>query len=534
MSIDGSKKDALDDFWDISKLVPEKKKSYTPAPTARVSNTAFDTVSTDKNAEEPSTVIKRYVSPNAAAQKLHNEREYRGTETYSPDDSLVHLVTVKWLVCKYNYYNTFLNDAVRYMRVDGEACEYVPFFSYLPQYDQMNASQRAYYFWFRSSVLSERYIKTDYGYLFLLIYEIINLGKRLDTSVAQKTLTSLWNEYRTDFPAINSKLAMWICDYSFIHHLPPPDNASPEMIRSMPSLGEFYVKMPKGDMMGCARTLMKYCSSYDYRTSKFAVGENAEIFDTHIIRGLCEALLNYDEILARLGALSGEDSLVERDAYVGALVSYEQRCRIEVRYCSFSRSNELRFLVGDVIKYCENKIRGHIGVKSKMTVYSVNADLKRVLDRYFEENLPPVRAKRSVERKEEYEVLYDTPKKKLSLTDALRIEEESWQTTEELVSAFDDDGETDSIEIEEVVRELRLPEAERMSEDPFAEYRNVIKATMLDPRSFSAFARDRGILTDALIDRINEIAYEEIGDVLIEDDGEGNCSVIEDYRYLFE
>ena len=71
------------------------------------------------------------------------------------------------------------------------------------------------------------------------MYELLNLGDRIDTLKAQHMLTEIWKAYHADFPVLGSKLGIWICDYSILHHLPPPANANSELLKSVYSLKEF-------------------------------------------------------------------------------------------------------------------------------------------------------------------------------------------------------------------------------------------------------------------------------------------------------
>ena len=48
------------------------------------------------------------------------------------------------------------------------------------------------------------------------------------------------------------------------------------------------------------------------------------------------------------------------------------------------------------------------------------------------------------------------------------------------------------------------------------------------------FARSRGEMMDSIADRINEIAADVFGDVLLEECDDGGYAVMEDYRSMFE
>jgi hypothetical protein len=133
-----------------------------------------------------------------------------------------------------------------------------------------------------------------------------------------------------------------------------------------------------------------------------------------------------------------QDSRTKRDAFTGALCCPQVKKSIEIEYCSFSHSHELRFIITDILKYAENRIRAHIGVKSRISVSVLPDGIKRLADEYFASELPIRVAHPSIpEEIPEYEKLYEPSSSGLSLESAAMIEELSWETTEKLVEAFD-------------------------------------------------------------------------------------------------
>ncbi len=528
----------LDDFWNISELVP-RKHTYVSHPRSVEAVEITDNARKEETSDpSDSTIIKRYIPPHSGSSELTKKALFEYVGGYSQTDSLIHNVKIYKYKTTYNYYGTFLKNAIEYMDTEGSPCDYVPFFSYVPQYDQMSVAQLSYYFWFRHNARNGVSIKTDYGYLFLYIFELLNLGTRIDVKKTQYILMYLWNEYNGVFPAVSARLADWICDYSLLHRLPPPINISSDIIKKVISLREYYISIPKNDTDRCARTLMRYCSSYDYRSSKFYTEQNKELFDKYIHGALAVAVRFYSSDGNILSGLDLDDSMITRDVYAGAVCVSDEKYRIEVSYCSFSRSNELRFLVGDIIRYAENKLRAYIGIKSKMTVYSVTVELRHILDEYFTASLPSKRTSKKTAERQEYDVLYDIPKKPLSISDAAKIEAGSWETTKELISAFDaDDWDDEEItpdsspEIEQIKPDVTVdPTAADVESDPFGKYRTLITSLLNGEQlAISDFAKRIGKLPDAVVDEINEIAYDAFGDLLIEDDGMGGYSVIEDY-----
>ncbi|MBQ8331786.1 MAG: TerB N-terminal domain-containing protein [Clostridia bacterium] len=535
------KKAELDSFWDISSLIPKRSFSFgIPVDTSPKEIRGEQGAPNGGGSSSDGTVITRYIPPHSPDGGLSRVREeFEPEVSYAPEDSLIHRVILKRKKSAYQYYQEFMADALRFLDRRGDPCDCVSYFSYVPQYNQLNKAQLSYYFWFRDSVGRGSFPKTDYSYILLYIYELINLGDRLDVKESQRRLTALWREYHTSFPSLSGKLADWICDFSLIHRLPPPTEGGRELAEKVLALKEFYIAMPRGDERGCARSLLHFCTSYDFRGSKFYAGEHEALFDTHIFEALVRAVRYYSADGRLLSGISFNDCRLERDAYAGALCTAETRYRIEVEYCSFSRSNELRFLVGDIIKYSENKLRNHIGVKSKMTVYSLPNEVRDLLDAYFAEVLPSRRIKAAKEPAP-YEALYEVPAKPLSLSDAARIERESWNTTYELIEAFEEvpvllppSEDTVAEPKRESEVSARTEEGNELRRCLGARWQMLRRLSLGDSSALIEEAREKGKMPDSLAEEINELAFEVLGDVLIES-ADGSYRIIEDYIELLE
>lgn len=229
-----------------------------------------------------------------------------------------------------------------------------------------------------------------------------------------------------------------------------------------------------------------------------------------------------------------------RDAYTGALCSFRNKRKLEVEYCSFSRSHEIRFLVTDLIKYTENRVRAVLGIRSRLTVYALPNSIRAMADVALESVLPAVGAGQ-FKRKEApaaYEKLYDLPRQPLSIAAAEAIEQQSWQTTRRLVEAFEED----EMEVEAVPPALmppvELPAFEdadaRTEDDVFEPYLDFLRGALEESREKQrAFASMLGKPADVIADEINELAADHLGDILLESDG-SVYTVLEDYRDMAE
>lgn len=543
------RRDELDKFWEIDDLIPKRRA---PHYTADNETTEIELPPPNRpnNAQPKSPtqepIPARDQSPKTRFIPPHGPEEERTRPQpmleYTPDNALIRRVRIYPWKMEYRYYEGFLRDANRLYRVVGEECQRVPFFSYVPQYAQMNRPQLEWYLWWRESARQGDYLDTDYSYVLLYVYEILNLSDVMDAARSQRILCELWLRYRSIYRQLDSYLPDWICDYSLIHQLPSPDRSFGITVSDvMPhaTLKEFFV--PSGGENGYLTALLAFCSNYDYRKSKFYTKENADLFD----RVIPEAVGRVTKSLSQNGKLFAtagmDDSKMLRDAYSGGLCAYRNKRRIEVEYCSFSRSHELRFLITDVVKYTENKIRCAIGVRSRLSVYALPVPLRDLLDRYCEEALP--RRSSCVSKKNdpepaEYEHLYDLPRTELSLSHAVSIERASWETTERLVEAFEEENE----DFEEKAVVIPVPSAEAVptpeapdsknfsaSSDPWEPYRAYLSALCAEDAAKAREAVLRaGLPEEVLADEINALAADLLGDILLEEADQG-FSVIEDY-----
>ena len=286
--------------------------------------------------------------------------------------------------------------------------------------------------------------------------------------------------------------------------------------------------------------------------------------------------------------------VVTRYSYSGALCAYDQKRKITVEYKSCMRSPELRFLVTDLMKYIENQIRSLLGIKSRFHVQRLDPQVKSAIDRYF----APYRRKAVLVKKEqeipEYERQYDAVEQGFDAEKAMKIEAMAWNTTDLLTAAFSQEDSTpmmsdrirtvqwgteDAIEIresgaaaaartegetapgsrEETIRdryaEPAMNSAKEMQslsdsleyglhENTSRQHENTASDEVLQTafgflldgniQAFSAYAARLNMLPETLAERLNDAAYERLGDVAVETDGSGDFFLLPDYREEIE
>ena len=535
MKEENGKKKVQDDFWNLDSIVPKKRgasafdqKRTEPTdieiPLPQKNETSASSPLTEKI--EQGSVITRYIHPNTP----ESERKAPPDEEYVPGNSLIHKVRLYSWKSPYPYYDGFRKAAIYYYNKSCATPVKEPYFSYMPQYSQLNDKQLATYLWFRGEVRRGNYPEVDYSYVLLLICETINLSDKVPPEKSLDLLSRIWLNYRSEYPRLDVQLSEWIFDLCLIKKLSPPTSILDEVGKALPStagLREFYADSV-GNADAFTSLLLCHCSNYNYRKSKFAVGENLPLYEKHM-PGVLRYIVSKSNDPSRPFEAAGllmQDSKTKRDAFTGALCCPQVKRGIEIEYCSFSHSHELRFIITDILKYAENRIRAHIGVKSRISVSVLPDGIKRLADEYFASELPIRVSHPSVpEEIPEYEKLYEPTSSGLSLESAAKIEELSWETTGKLVDAFE-------VEIPEAIIEPDpepVPEEaslwDMLDENELA----FISAALAENFALqSSIASRVGSLPDIIADKINTLAADTMGDILLEDIG-GGYAVLEDY-----
>ena len=573
-----------DDFWNVEDLLPQRSPRRPAPPRPTPEAVELDLTLSPQNTPSESRSIASAVAAvpltvtRESAPPDPGREEDKPLLEYIPGGALLHRVRVYGWQANYHYFDQFADDAVRYaaMKPPAEARRET-FFSYFPQYIQMGRRATAWYLYWREGVRRGVYADTDYAYILLYLFELMNLPAD-EPATARRyrdLMANVWMAYRRSYPQLDHYMCEWLCDYCLIHALPAPvdllASALDDIIMGS-RLKEFYlssaVRVPEeggtDTALETARILMRHCCQYDYHKSKFASGEHKELFDSIIPAALASTLPLLLGEGERKPVITMLDSTLTRDAYTGALCSYRNKRRIEVAYTSFSRSHELRFLMGDMVKHVENRLRGWIGVRSKLSVMALPIPLRDALDAYLAPLAPaktavPVK-KREAERPA-YEALYDLPSKPISTEEAAAIEADSWETTRILVEAFEEGetsreavspsldlgtGETDGSASDTAAPVLpdgdglwaggmsssSASETDGSGAFQLAPYRDFLAAALdADIAALKRAAAALGKMPDAVADAINALTADgELGDIILEDDGMGGYVVLEDYR----
>ena len=523
-----------DDFWDIGKLIPKKK-------TSRLSPFASKPAVKDFYAEAPKAAAE---DSRSEERKLNldgmRKFEYGEEKVYYPENTLIKSITVKKFKEKYDFYEGFRKSAILYYDCPGEKCDFAQFYSYMPQYSQLNKAQKSYYFYWRHQMRQGKYIRTDYSYLYLYVYEIINLPDKVEPERGVELLCRLWKEYRKSLPRIDMYFSVWVMDYCLIHGLPCPISELQDfifdVIRSSDFKEYYFTDIGKSGREG-VWSLIAYLSDYDWHRGYNSIvgkegdadfNKRSDIYKT-LLEGSMRVILPSVWQACMKAKEDGKLMKISRTAFPNTLCTHTVKSRLEIEYYPLADATALREGITAAVRYTENKLRALFGTKSRISVKYIPMEYKELIDCYFEELMRKSEAAKKKKSAPEYERQYDAPREELSYASADEIERLSWDTTARLCDT------------DEYLDEAEVAPSPTIPDEPANEISSVngepksdtYGLSELDIRFIAALCQSSSggeytIENEATVERINEAFSDGFGDVIIENTGDG-FALIEDY-----
>ncbi len=566
-----------DPFWDLDKLLPKRGKEIYGSTRFNTETVDFsaDITSIKSDAENIRLAAKEIIKkaenltekipPRESSQfppitntnkttnfekwleerkRMERNRGLLGKRVltkYQPNNPLIKNVTISVDEHPARTAERFLSDAESLYPLEAVFTENVPFDSYYPQYSQLNKAQKACYIGFRTMVRCGEYPKVDRAYIYLYIYELINLTGRMTTEERVKALVSLINGYSDCDARLFSDMCNWLCDTCLIYNIELPEGVFGDNISrviDIASVKEFFIRTDRSMDAGIA--FMITSGRYDYRKSKF-YPEYRKFFDKHINNAVAHALKTMAEKDSRFSGNDTDICTLTHESYFGALCTAAARRTISLECLCITRSESVRRTVTELVKYAENCLRGHLGIKPRLTVSELNLERKELIKSYFRSVAAEIpmqsRATRPFGKEEpreipDYEKYYEPKSVGISFKEAAKIEKDSWSLTEKLVTDAELDApevlsalpEVHSSPFTEAEKELLSSKEPERSKAPSIVNENEKDKTYSEAlrillnngdASFCTFAKSSGYLPDALADEINDRFYDIVGDIVI-------------------
>ncbi|MBQ9691642.1 MAG: TerB N-terminal domain-containing protein [Clostridia bacterium] len=257
--------DENDSFWSLDSMLPPKSKGADSAPTAKntdVSVAEIDIPGELKPKGEPIPTMK-YPPITSAPKKalsfdawLSQRREVEKTRytagkelllSYEPENPLIKSVRISADKNRRPTSERFITDGMRYARAEGSFEENVTFDSIYPQYAGLTEKQRQCFIGFRTEVKNGRFPQIDRAYIYLLLYEIINLTEIYSPAERADLISSLIAGYPKCEERLFADMCNWLCDVCLIYRLPVPERIYGDCDQRgliMASVNEFYMHRP--------------------------------------------------------------------------------------------------------------------------------------------------------------------------------------------------------------------------------------------------------------------------------------------------
>lgn len=285
----------------------------------------------------------------------------------------------------------FVEQAQNFSTKTVKQASFTPFMAYWPTYGSMTGSQSHWYFYWRGKVRCGEYPHTDLSYIFLYVYELINLvGCRSPLEGYQK-LMDVWRTYRESFPKLDRYLADWVSDFVLAHGL----EVTSEEISNLcgypvgqHNLDDLLLMKFGERPLRIDIPLLSQAANYDITRSKFYQSMHASICDEYIPKAvsLVDAFLEKQQGRRILEMFNPGYVQRERYLFQSALYAGEPRT-IKVNSVPLSTHSPLRDFLAQVIRHTENKLREIKSFPGKLRGIELEEELCRLIDAYMERGL---------------------------------------------------------------------------------------------------------------------------------------------------
>ena len=423
----------------------------------------------------------------------------------------------------------FVRDGEKLYDREKEFSGNVSYRSVYPQYAQLSENQLDCYIGFRSMLRKGMYPEVDEAYKYLYLYELINLTSKMTPSERACRMAEFICGYPESGEALMKDVCSWLADICLIYQLPVPSviygsDVYRRVLENAP-MPEIYTESDSRETENSVAKLISLSGGYDFRKSKYYAGYG-EIYDKYIERAVVKELAELLKSDKKIQNELTQTCKISRESFYGAYRTSAVKRIITCECVLVTRSSLIRKTVSDITRYAENCLRGRLGIKQTLTVSGIGAEVKQSIRKNIEEmtsSEPFASVNKTVLKKPEipdYEKLYMPASEKFTPEKAGEIEKNSWQITERLVSAFEQEDE--NVYPENIVGKTDDPDRNaKPSADSDDFWLKALKAVLVgDKAEYYKLCKESNMLGDAMADMLNERLTDIIGDVAVIADGD--------------
>ncbi|MBM6995210.1 TerB N-terminal domain-containing protein [Paenibacillus sp. DXFW5] len=467
----------------------------------------------------------------------------------------------------------FVQKAKELETAVAETAEFVPFQTYWPTYEEMQPRQLKWYLYWRNEVRSGRYPDTDLSYLFIYLYELIHGVGWSEPAEGYTLMERVWQGYRQRYPKLDLYVREWLYDLALVFDLEmPPAEPMAKLPRNLSmELKELeWRRRFTADPLDVSWELLLTLIDYDVEKSRFYLEQGRKELRNYVpkVVSLVDGYLLKSKGSRILELHKPMEQKVSRFLFRSAVYDHDLYGRTKpVSILPYSGHPPLRAFLTQLVRLTENKLREQLGYKGKLRGIDVGPEIEQLVDRFLSKEF---------DRRKAEEAKARIPKVKINATKLRKLQQESDEVRDMLLSeeqtlAFAPEApglppekvaSSPKISVaeplqptfdfergyEQVPEEVLLPPIEERRETletkgeasvTLSEEWQELFASLTAPQAQmlaalfqgqsaaerQMIAEQIGSMPELLVDEINELAMERIGDLLVDGD-----EILEDYR----
>jgi len=443
---------------------------------------------------------------------------------------------------------SFIDQAKHFADRTGDQAVPVPFMEYWPTYAAMSDAQLRWYFFWRTQARQGNFLPTDLSYLFLHVYEALNLIGFTAPAATFDYLVKFGEHYRILQPKLDNYLMDWLADFLIVYGLPQsPLTWYARLVTAGHRLPDQDLTIQTwlhtgGDFMTLNAHTLYELAGYSPIKNKFYQTHNQDNYIALAYKQGLQAINEYTQQLSNLSLFDQHQPKVaraiERVAFAGARYEGSKSLIKVADVYPWSSSESLAAALQQVMKYTENLLREQAGFKQRLRGIEISPNWAAVLDQAF--TIPVARREIKIDlaRVETLKVDSDNIRERLLAEDEpamngvlaaaiLSTSDDSQQTAQSVSRGYTERPAntpmhllTDLAGVAKVMGDAATTSARLL--------RTLREQNWLAQPAMLATVLEHQFL-NVVIDEINEQAVEHLGDALLFEE-DGGWVAADDYR----
>lgn len=288
----------------------------------------------------------------------------------------------------------FIKDMRRFAEKTGKQVPFVPFMTYWPTYDNMEQSQKAWYFYWRTEVRNENYIDTGLSYIFVYIYELLSGIGWNDAKAGYDKLMVLWMKYRERYPKLDHYLFTWTFDFAWQHDLEYIEpNLNDVQLPYQQAIKDILVDKHSEDRpLKLSFALVDSLCDYSLTGSKFYKDGHQLLMQEAIPRviSLVDASLLKKKNRGIL-SLYGPNRTRKQEYYLfQSAICPDANKKIDISVKAYTSSQKLRAYINEIVRFSENTLRAIYGCRGRLRGVTVEEETALLIEKFLKKEYSPL------------------------------------------------------------------------------------------------------------------------------------------------